>query len=109
MFQVWCTVRGTSSAHFTRRRIYGWATGRSTNYRSITVHANRLGPTVPTIHVHGLLDPGIDLQRQLGEFCEKCSMTEVEWAGEHRMPLKMVDVSAVVKEIRRVAYETGCY
>ncbi|KAI5241782.1 hypothetical protein E4T42_07913 [Aureobasidium subglaciale] len=55
---------------------------------------------IPTIHVHGLQDPGLVLHRNLLEqFCERSVTRLVEWAGPHRLPIKTADVEAVVREI----------
>ncbi|KAI9879285.1 MAG: hypothetical protein M1830_009015 [Pleopsidium flavum] len=63
---------------------------------------------LPTIHVHGLRDPGLELHRQLLEqCCEKESTRLVEWDGDHRLPIKTKDVSPVVEAIIAVAVETG--
>ncbi|KAI9742329.1 MAG: hypothetical protein M1818_003862 [Claussenomyces sp. TS43310] len=63
---------------------------------------------LPTIHVHGLQDPGLHLHRQLLEqCCEKGSTRLVEWNGNHRLPIKTQDVSLVVEQILAVAKETG--
>ncbi len=55
---------------------------------------------MPTIHVHGLRDPGLDLHRRLLErYCEKGSTRLVEWDGDHRVPIRNRDVAAVVEQI----------
>lgn len=61
---------------------------------------------LPTIHVHGIRDPGLELHRQLLEqYCEEGSARLVEWDGGHRVPIKK-DVAAVIKsQIRDVATE----
>ncbi|PFH59221.1 hypothetical protein XA68_12652 [Ophiocordyceps unilateralis] len=65
---------------------------------------------VPTLHVHGLLDPGLERHRQLLEdFCDPQTRALVEWEGEHRLPLKQVDVAPIVCHIRRLARQTGVY
>jgi hypothetical protein len=65
---------------------------------------------IPTLHVHGLRDTGLDLHRQLFQyFCDHHSRRLVEWDGEHRLPLKFKDVSLVVQQIRELAKETGVY
>lgn len=65
---------------------------------------------IPTIHVHGLRDKGLDLHRQLfEEFCAPESRRLVEWDGDHRLPLKAKDVSLVVNQIRKLARETEVY
>ncbi|KAI9832631.1 MAG: hypothetical protein M1819_004216 [Sarea resinae] len=63
---------------------------------------------LPTVHVHGLRDPGIELHRcLLEEYCEEGSTRIVEWDGEHRLPIKSKDVVAVVDQIVDVARQTG--
>ncbi|KAL9105906.1 MAG: hypothetical protein Q9187_008641, partial [Circinaria calcarea] len=63
---------------------------------------------LPTIHVHGKRDHGLDLHRQLLEqYCEKGSTKLVEWDGDHRVPFKREDVVSVVDQIVDVASATG--
>lgn len=63
---------------------------------------------LPTIHVHGIQDQGLELHRRLLEdSCEKESTKVVEWNGDHRVPIKEKDVSAVVRGILALAKETG--
>ncbi|KAL8404372.1 hypothetical protein RB594_009283 [Gaeumannomyces avenae] len=63
---------------------------------------------IPTIHVHGLKDPGLELHRRLlNEYCGKESARLVEWDGDHRIPIKGPDVQAVTAEILRLADELG--
>ncbi len=63
---------------------------------------------LPTIHVHGMRDPGLDLHRQLLErYCEKGSTRLIQWEGDHRVPIKSKDVAAVVAQILDLAKETG--
>ena len=62
---------------------------------------------LPTIHVHGLRDPGLQLHRALREqYCEEGARL-TEWEGEHRMPIKSKDVVAVVQQIFSVARQQG--
>ncbi|KAM7205770.1 citrinin biosynthesis oxidoreductase CtnB [Naviculisporaceae sp. PSN 640] len=64
--------------------------------------------TLPTLHVHGLLDPGIERHRKLLElYCQKGTTRLVEWMGDHRLPIKMTDVEMVVKGVLEIAKETG--
>ncbi|KAK1768290.1 hypothetical protein QBC33DRAFT_536723 [Phialemonium atrogriseum] len=61
---------------------------------------------VPTIHVHGLSDPGLELHRRmLKRYCHPDSVTLVEWHGEHRVPIRSGDVELMVQQIYRVARE----
>nr|A0A161CKG1.1 RecName: Full=Esterase citA; AltName: Full=Citrinin synthesis protein A [Monascus ruber]ALI92654.1 CitA serine hydrolase [Monascus ruber] len=63
---------------------------------------------IPTVHVHGMRDPHVDLHRQLfEEFCAPESRRLVEWDGDHRVPLKYNDVSLVAYQIRELATQTG--
>ncbi|PWY94537.1 hypothetical protein BO94DRAFT_531501 [Aspergillus sclerotioniger CBS 115572] len=63
---------------------------------------------LPTIHVHGLKDPGLDRHRDLlREYCDPLEATLVEWEGDHRMPIKSRDVEMIVQEIHKVARDTG--
>ncbi|KAI0880467.1 serine hydrolase FSH [Annulohypoxylon maeteangense] len=63
---------------------------------------------LPTIHVHGLSDPGLHLHRELyEEYCDPASTRLVEWNGNHRVPLKGTDVTPVIDEILDVAREAG--
>ena len=61
---------------------------------------------LPTIHVHGMRDPGLRFHEQLlDHHCEEGTARLVEWDGDHRVPIKKKDVAAVVNEIREVARE----
>ncbi|KAK1752276.1 serine hydrolase FSH [Echria macrotheca] len=63
---------------------------------------------IPTLHVHGLKDPGIERHRKLLDlYCERGTARVVEWDGDHRIPFKTADVSMVVKEILQMAKEAG--
>lgn len=63
---------------------------------------------VPTVHVHGLADPGLHLHRRLlEEYCAEGTATLVEWEGAHRIPIKSKDVERVVGALYDVAEETG--
>ena len=65
---------------------------------------------VPTIHVHGMRDQGLELHRQLfEEYCAQDRRRIVEWDGEHRVPLKFNDVLLIVHAIRELAEETGVF
>ena len=62
---------------------------------------------IPTIHVHGLLDPGLTRHRKLFQhFCHPATRRLIEWDGAHRVPLKQDDVLSVVHQIRKLAKET---
>ncbi|GAB7337393.1 hypothetical protein MBLNU457_g2738t1 [Dothideomycetes sp. NU457] len=63
---------------------------------------------LPTIHVHGLKDDGLHLHRRLMEqYCDKDSVTLVEWDGIHRVPIKKVDIDPICEQIHRIAREQG--
>lgn len=63
---------------------------------------------IPTIHVHGLQDPGIHLHRRLlQQYCESSTTTLIEWDGNHRVPIKSVDVDRIVDAIDNLARQTG--
>lgn len=65
--------------------------------------ANRL-LRIPTIHVHGLQDPGLGYhQMLLEEWCEPSTTKLIEWDGNHRLPIKTWDVKVVVDKIHEVA------
>ncbi|KAL4996649.1 serine hydrolase FSH [Aspergillus recurvatus] len=62
----------------------------------------------PTVHVHGLRDPGLPLHRKLLEqWCEKGTVRAVEFYGDHRVPVREKDVALVVNQIIHVAKQTG--
>lgn len=63
---------------------------------------------VPTIHVHGVGDPGLELHREMLDwYCDPDSVTLIEWDGDHRVPIKTKDAGAVVEQINSVARMTG--
>ncbi|KAL2810517.1 serine hydrolase FSH [Aspergillus granulosus] len=65
---------------------------------------------LPTIHVHGMLDPGIARHRFLLEtYCCPRARRLVQWEGAHRVPIKTNDVAALVFEILDVAKLTGVH
>ncbi|CAJ2508884.1 Uu.00g139100.m01.CDS01 [Anthostomella pinea] len=62
---------------------------------------------LPTIHVHGLADPGLHLHRELLEhYCDQETATVIEWDGAHRVPLKATDVQPMIGAILEVAKQT---
>lgn len=62
---------------------------------------------LPTIHVHGLHDPGLRLHRLLlNDYCSKDARL-VEWEGPHRVPIRTKDVAPLVQEVVRMAKVTG--
>lgn len=59
---------------------------------------------IPTIHVHGLADPGLHLHRKmLEQYHDPKTTTLVEWDGAHRVPIKKVDVEKITTEIYKLA------
>ena len=62
----------------------------------------------PTVHVHGHRDPGLSLHRQfLLENFDRRQTKVIEWDGEHRVPIKLKDVSAIVDEALMMAQDAG--
>jgi hypothetical protein len=65
---------------------------------------------IPTLHVHGTLDSGLQMhQRFMEEFFEKESVRLVVWDGDHRVPLRSGDVSAVVDQILILSEQTEVF
>ncbi|PWY79149.1 hypothetical protein BO70DRAFT_257829, partial [Aspergillus heteromorphus CBS 117.55] len=62
---------------------------------------------LPTLHVHGMRDPGLSLHRELLGICERGTARLVEWEGEHRVPIRSADVGVVVTEILGMARAAG--
>jgi pimeloyl-ACP methyl ester carboxylesterase len=57
---------------------------------------------LPTIHVHGLMDSGLDLHRHLRETWHAPGTAKlIEWNGGHRVPIQSTVVFEIVREIRR--------
>ncbi|KAK2738430.1 hypothetical protein FQN55_000556 [Onygenales sp. PD_40] len=57
----------------------------------------------PTVHVHGLRDDGLPFHRLLlNHYVDPASAQLVEWDGNHRVPIRTVDVDAVTRAIMRV-------
>lgn len=74
------------------------------HFESESPHVLRL----PTIHVHGLRDPSLDLHRKmLKQYHDPQAVTLVEWDGAHRVPIKKTDVERITSEIYRVARQQG--
>ncbi|SPJ75556.1 related to oxidoreductase [Fusarium torulosum] len=64
--------------------------------------------SIPTLHVHGLRDAGLEQHRILMErYCETGTTSLVEWDGGHRIPIKSHDVGAVTHEILKLARDAG--
>ncbi len=63
---------------------------------------------IPTIHVHGLLDPGLAHHRKMYELCCDPGTTRlVTWDGDHRLPIKTADVQKVVSATLDMARGAG--
>jgi len=63
---------------------------------------------LPTLHVHGLQDPGLDLHRKfMVEYFEPSSASVIEWEGAHRVAIKTQDITALVEGIMRLAQRAG--
>ena len=63
---------------------------------------------IPTLHVHGLRDPGLEYHQDLLKECFDLSYTRlVEWDGEHRVPIKTKDVATVTGAIFAMAFDVG--
>ena len=64
--------------------------------------------SMPTLHVHGLSDPGLHLHQKLFHgYCEKQSSRLVEWNGAHRIPFMPKDVMPIIRGIYDLAESTG--
>ncbi|CAI4220143.1 unnamed protein product [Parascedosporium putredinis] len=64
--------------------------------------------TIPTLHVHGLRDPGLEEHRILPNlYCGEGTTKLIEWDGDHRVPIKMHDVEAVAAEMIALGKRTG--
>lgn len=64
--------------------------------------------STPTLHVHGLQDPGMELHRVMANmYCKDGTAKVVEWDGDHRLPIRPDDVQLVVKEMLVLARDTG--
>lgn len=63
---------------------------------------------LPTLHVHGLQDPGVYLHRRLNEHYTAGNAVEiVEWDGGHRVPLKSDDIRKTAEALLRTAKRAG--
>jgi predicted esterase len=59
--------------------------------------------SIPTIHMHGLHDPGLHRHRQLYASCRRGTARLLEWDGHHRIPIKTKDLLPLVQQIRELA------
>lgn len=63
---------------------------------------------IPTIHVHGLQDPGLESHRKMLRcYCSPNNVILLEWEGGHRVPIQSKHVSPIVEQIRSLAWQTG--
>ena len=63
---------------------------------------------LPTLHVHGRKDPGLENHRRLlTDYCKPGTTRLVEWDGDHRVVLQTADVTAVVDQVLDLARQTG--
>lgn len=62
---------------------------------------------VPTVHVHGSRDPGLELHRDLyRRHCTRNSTILLEFDQDHRVPIKTREVNALVEAICLMAVKT---
>ncbi|KZL80194.1 citrinin biosynthesis oxydoreductase [Colletotrichum incanum] len=55
---------------------------------------------LPTLHIHGTMDPGLEHHRRLlNVYCDSKTTRLVEWDGAHRMPLKKSDIDIITQAI----------
>jgi hypothetical protein len=63
---------------------------------------------IPTLHVHGLADPGLEQHREMRDLWFAAgTSTLVEWDGDHRLPIKPADVDKVLEQIYALAENAG--
>ncbi|QPH19876.1 hypothetical protein C2857_005172 [Epichloe festucae Fl1] len=63
---------------------------------------------IPTLHVHGLKDAGLERHRKLlALYCEPGRTSVVEWDAGHRLPFKTGDVRRVVSSMLDMARQEG--
>lgn len=64
--------------------------------------------SIPTLHVHGLKDPGQPLHQRLAkDYCKDGTARVIEWDGGHRLPIQPEDVDKVVQQMLELGRETG--
>lgn len=58
----------------------------------------------PTVHLHGLRDPGLEQHRELyRDYCTTNNAVLLEWDEAHRVPFRPIDVKRVVEETLKIA------
>lgn len=63
---------------------------------------------IPTVHVHGLQDPGLQQHREMKNlWFAPGSARLVQWDGDHRLPIKPADVDEVLTKIYDLAESAG--
>ncbi|KAK1981604.1 citrinin biosynthesis oxidoreductase CtnB [Colletotrichum cereale] len=63
---------------------------------------------IPTLHIHGTADPGLEQHRRLlNVYCNPSTACVIEWDGAHRLPLKKRDVHPIVRMIIELAKEVN--
>lgn len=63
---------------------------------------------LPSVHVHGLQDPGLHLHRRLRDgYTDGDAVETVSWDGGHRAPLKKDDTKKVADATLRAARRAG--
>ncbi|KAF2214367.1 hypothetical protein CERZMDRAFT_95639 [Cercospora zeae-maydis SCOH1-5] len=63
---------------------------------------------VPTLHVHGLRDAGLQLHRRLlKQYCDPETSDAIEWDGDHRVPIKTTDVKPIKDWVYGIARREG--
>ncbi|KAL0938404.1 citrinin biosynthesis oxidoreductase CtnB [Colletotrichum truncatum] len=63
---------------------------------------------IPTLHVHGTADPGLEQHRRLLDvYCNASTACVVEWDGAHRVPLKKSDVNRIVHKMIELTKEVN--
>lgn len=78
--------------------------------QDVVVEAMQNPLQIPTIHVHGLNDPGLELHRRLlYQYCGPRNARLIEWDGNHRVPIKAKDVQPVVEQMISMARRTGAF
>jgi predicted esterase len=76
----------------------------SQQFEGVSPHIVKL----PTIHLHGLSDPGLPLHQQFfRQYHDLSSSLLLEWAGAHRVPIKKEDVEPLTEAIYNVARRQG--
>lgn len=63
---------------------------------------------IPSVHVYGSRDSVLwDFQHTLHDCCTTESAKRYDWDADHQIPLKTIDVDAIMALVMQVAQETG--